>query len=671
MSNKEMKIDFSGNRMLSLASDLIDEGNLIDALKLINDNDDRNGISALSLNLRANVYDDLYLYDMSINTHLKLLAYIDKRDDYPGMDLITETYSDLVALFESIDDEFAAKTYYGKLVIFKEGKQVEEVVDKITDEELFAPQKPVFADVKDEMDRLERIDEHIYNGRIDSALEELLKIKPTDKSYLQQKVMLGHCYIMKKQYEKAIECVKEVIKRHPADIDAGCILVQAYVMTDKKEEAQKEVLRLISKEPDTDQRIMRVAYAACDCGMDKEAYDLFRQLDREEAYDLRVRYFYAVSAYNSGRYNRCSEILKEILTVHNKSETAKYLARQINEKISKRVEREVLPRLEYNFELPPEEVDIYHDSLSNYKEYRDELAQKSIEECLNFYSETIGLEDNSIIIFDLIDILDRKYKDDLLEDLLLNTRLNFIYQNEIVRRLVLRDEDIEIGYSRFRVYSYLKISRLNIGSRCRKSFLNLYSDMVARVNLMYENCIPDFKAAVEALYIIMEKNKDFSSCRKSKLMFCAALYLAAEKGGIAALIFPVIESQYEIEREDILKVLHRSQDTLSKVSLNKRSILKDLSFINEEMYEAAFADEEWQANEKEADENSSGIDIKSLLDKMESTDSLPEGEEPDSEDMIELTKSQIEELIEELNKRNADKKDGHSDFDPNSDKDKN
>ncbi|HIU00469.1 MAG TPA: hypothetical protein IAB64_00615, partial [Candidatus Coproplasma excrementavium] len=71
--SKTEAMDFSDDRLLALAAEKLDEHNLIGALRLLNKNSALNFPDDRSFMLYAEIYDDMELYERSVNNWFRYL----------------------------------------------------------------------------------------------------------------------------------------------------------------------------------------------------------------------------------------------------------------------------------------------------------------------------------------------------------------------------------------------------------------------------------------------------------------------------------------------------------------------------------------------------------------------------------------------------------------------
>ena len=103
--SKTEEIDFSDERLLAIAADMLDDHNLIGALKILNKNAELNYDDDRSFMLYAEAFDDMELYERSINYWFR---YLDEAQDGD----LADAYEGLAVDFMNIDNEHFAAYYY-------------------------------------------------------------------------------------------------------------------------------------------------------------------------------------------------------------------------------------------------------------------------------------------------------------------------------------------------------------------------------------------------------------------------------------------------------------------------------------------------------------------------------------------------------------------------------
>ena len=77
---KTFSIDLSDDRLISIAADMVDSHNYISALKMLNKNAGLHGSDEDALMLYAEIFDDMGLYEKSVNGWFRYLDTADAGD---------------------------------------------------------------------------------------------------------------------------------------------------------------------------------------------------------------------------------------------------------------------------------------------------------------------------------------------------------------------------------------------------------------------------------------------------------------------------------------------------------------------------------------------------------------------------------------------------------------
>ena len=109
---KNIQLDFSLDRLVQTAEKLIDTHNYLGALKILNKNAELNGELDYAHLLSAQIFDDIGLYERSINELFKFLA----RSEFVDEDDLADAYEGLAVGFMNIGNEQFSAYYYNKLL---------------------------------------------------------------------------------------------------------------------------------------------------------------------------------------------------------------------------------------------------------------------------------------------------------------------------------------------------------------------------------------------------------------------------------------------------------------------------------------------------------------------------------------------------------------------------
>lgn len=105
-----MKIDLSSDRLIAVAADLVEEHNYISALKMLNKNAERNFNDEDSYMLYAEIFDDIGLYEKSVNSWFRYI-------DCTLSGELSEAYEGLAVAYMNLGDEHFSAYYYNKLLL--------------------------------------------------------------------------------------------------------------------------------------------------------------------------------------------------------------------------------------------------------------------------------------------------------------------------------------------------------------------------------------------------------------------------------------------------------------------------------------------------------------------------------------------------------------------------
>ena len=105
--NKSVSFDLSADRLVQTAENLIDSRDYLGALKILNKNAERNGDEAYVHMLYAQIFDDLGLYERSVNEWFKFIALSDDLDEEDLFD----AYEGLAVGFMNLGDEHFSAFY--------------------------------------------------------------------------------------------------------------------------------------------------------------------------------------------------------------------------------------------------------------------------------------------------------------------------------------------------------------------------------------------------------------------------------------------------------------------------------------------------------------------------------------------------------------------------------
>lgn len=499
---KRTAIDFSDDRLIGLASALIDEHNYIGALKILNKNAALNFNDADSYRLYAEIFDDIGLSERSINNWFRCL------DNSP--DELSEVYEGLAVGFMSLDNDEVAAYYYNKLLAETEEMSPEtrsEIVQRFfgkTPDPLKFAYPPNLADYSAQM---ERGVQYMREREYDKAVEQFEEVAEGNPRYFMARNYIAMCRIIDSKSEEAeAECLA-ILAKKPDDVQALTTLSAVKSEQKLTEESVALARRLLALNVSDPDDIYKIATVCCENKMHTEAYNLFCKLEGEMKYDSSVLFFKAVSAYNSGNMTECYDAFDSLLTIEPDAVVARYYYLRARE-------NERLGRSEtfgYFYRLPQELREEALDTLAHYCRLSKRAALKSAKDgavldCIKWaFDELESSEDNQLHYVAAMCAVKGGF-DDFLRELLLNAFISDGIKMSVLQELCARNQDNQFGMVVCNIYSCVDIYSLHIGRAKRKNFVTAYAVLVSRFGVLDEDYSARFCGAAERLYTCMSKS---------------------------------------------------------------------------------------------------------------------------------------------------------------------
>ncbi len=520
--SKTQPMDFSDDRLLDLAARKIDEHNLIDALKILNKNGEINFNDDRSYMLYAEAYDDMDLYERSINYWFRYL------DEAPEGDL-ADAYEGLAVCYMNIDNEHFAAYYYNKMLVETDDLTPEtrrEIINNFLrrqENPLKFAYPPQLADYSAEMSRGVEL---MRGQQFDKAVEEFDKVAEGNPRYLSARNYIAMCRVIEDKCDEAeAECLS-ILSKKPDDVQALTTLAAVKTEQKKAEEGRQIALKLVSlgaTEPDD---IYKIATVCCENKLHREAYGLFSKLGGELAYDTTVLYFKAISAYNCGLYRQSYAAFEDLLAVNPDAVVARYyyLRARENEKSG------TAEQFGYFYRLPQNMRESSLELISAYYRLSKRAAARfardvDILECIKWcFDETENTEDNQLHLIAALCAVKGGF-DDYVRGLLLNAFLSDGLKIAVLHDICARNEDNQFGVVICNIYKGVDIYALQIGRSKRKHFIEAHSLLVSRFAILDEGYSARFCSAAEKVYDDMSR--------------AGCLALAASVKSLAAAIFTV------------------------------------------------------------------------------------------------------------------------------------
>lgn len=525
---KTKKIDVSRDRIAKLADKYYNEGKYISALRLAHRELREYGGDPDVFARLCDIYEGMGLQGSAINYWFRFLD-IAVEEDLP------DVYEGLAINFLGIGNERQSAYYYEKLIDADETIPNEMKMDVA---QAFAQDKragyrftypPKLADYSKEMASGSKA---LKAGDSKRAIEIFDQVAKGSKQYASAKEMQAVAYLLEGKPDEAEKACLELLEEKPDEVRVLATLAAVYLEQGRTEESRAlaEKLSKLSLE-DTDD-LYKVATVCCENGLHEAAYQKFVQLDKKMPYDGRMMYFKAVSAYNSGHIKECERAFDELCTIYPDAEVAKYYLRQIRDYIEQTEggEQPQKPELIYFYHLPQEERENRCRNLIK-------LSSCPMDEAQIF--GLLALHDGYFQwCFDEMDGGDRDLQylglvtaahvraDEFLQDVLLDFEVADVLKIEILRMLIERNEDMDIGVVICCVYKCVPVYKIQIGRKRRKKFIEAYARLASKFILVNEKYSIKIKKAAEKLYRALEKHEALDLIESADDCACA-LYLLA------------------------------------------------------------------------------------------------------------------------------------------------
>ncbi|MDE7330610.1 MAG: tetratricopeptide repeat protein [Clostridia bacterium] len=546
---KFTEIDLSDDRLISIASDMVDNHKYIEALKMLNKNEGISGSDEDALMLYAEIYDDMGLYEKSVNGWFKYL-------DYAGAEDLSDCYEGLAVGFMNLGDEHFSAYYYNKLLLetdeldpVSREEIVKEFLSSNSDNPLkfvYPPELADFSEVFSEGVSL------MKSGEYEKAIEEFDKVADGNPKYLSARNYVAMCKIIADRTEEAAEECLYILNRDPDNVQALSTLAAVRSEEGKREESvvlAKKLLKIDVTEPD---EIYKIATVCCENKMHAEAYETFMRLPAEFDYDLNVLYFKAVSAFNCGKNEECLEAFDRLVTIYPDAVTARYYYNYVRGL----TEKDERTELSYFYRLPAEVRESSLKILAAYVRLSRTAAKKLAREidltaCIKWCFDEVEGGSGELQLLACHAAVKAEL-DELVRGFLLNAFLDDRIKIEILTALAERNAFDCFGVVICNVYRRITTQPLQTGRVKRSKFVRAYARLFAHFAILDSNYGASFADAAERLYDTLE-NENRLDCADDNDALCIAVY---KYSGVNAA---------EINEEDLYGFFEASKERVNKI----------------------------------------------------------------------------------------------------------
>ncbi len=512
--DKTAVIDFSADRLISIAADSMEEHSYIKALKMLNKNAVRNGNDEDSFLLYAEIFDDMGLYEKCINGWFKYLDYAGDCADLP------EAYEGLAVGFMGLGQENFAAYYYNKLLMETESELTPQNRQEIINSFLMK-EKPALrfawpAELADYSAELNKGIELMSASDFDGAIKEFEKVGEGNEKYYVARNYIAMCNIITDRNEEAEQECLHILKGDPNNIHALTTLSAVKSQQHDKEEARKLAYRLLEINPTDSDDLYKIATVCCENGLHEEAYDLFCRMDERFEYDCSFLFFKAIAAYNCGKIEKSIQVFDTLLTIYPNAVTADYWYYVVLEESKK--DAEDRRELEYFYRLPSSECETHIAMLTALNRLSDVNAQTVLKEvdlsnaihwCMDEGEPNATEELRLLGAFTAL----KAGLDDTVRDVLLDSFIPDHVKLELLSGRTQQNKEGVYGIVLCNMYRRVTINRVELGRKKRKAFLHAYGLAFSRFAILDESYSARIAIAVESLYDKLLEEERLDDCR--------------------------------------------------------------------------------------------------------------------------------------------------------------
>ena len=547
---KVTKIDLSADRLLTLATELVDNHNYIGALKILNKNSQLNGIFDEPLALYAEIFDDMGLYEKCVNGWFK---YMDEAD---YVDL-SDCYEGLAISYMNLGNEHYSAYYYNKLL--SESDEVDaDMREEILREFQSNEENPLkFSYPPALEDCSEYINggiAHMKAGEYDRAIEEFEKVGEGNPRYLSARNYVAMCKIISDRCEEAEQECLAVLEKYPDDVQALTTLAAVKTEAGKREEALSLAQKLLGLELTDPENIYKIATVCCENKLHAEAYGLFKKLTGELQYDLNIMYFKAVSAFNSGKFEESFSAFDDLCTIYPEAVTARYYYRRARAM----AESGDIKELSYFYRMPNDVRESSLKLLAAYLRLSSAAAKKlatevDLSDCIKWCFDEIEGYGGSELQLLAAQVAAKARLDGIVRNVLLDAFIDDRLKIEVLTSLAERNEFECFGVVICHIYRRITTAALDIGRLKKKYFVQAYARLVAHFSVLEDENGFLFAEAAESIYNNLAEHGRLEEVKNVDLL-TAAIYRLSDVNA-AGIEGDKIYSFFEVDKKHVDNLL--------------------------------------------------------------------------------------------------------------------
>ena len=522
--SKTVQIDLSGDRLISIAADMVDEHNYIGALKMLNKNAEITGNDEDSYMLYAEIFDDIGLYERSVHNWFKFM-------DLAQFTELSECYEGLAVGYMNLGNDHFSAYYYNKLLM--ETNEVdaatrEQIVRdflSVENNHLKFVWPPEIADVSDIISEGVNF---MKLGDYEKAYDKFDLVAEGNPKWGAARNYMAMCLIVQDRNDQAEQECLRVLEKYPDNIQALTTLAAVKTEAGKHSEAHELTRRLLALDLKDSDEIYKIATVCGENKFHEDAYHLFCKMENDYAYDLNILYFKAVSAFNAQRYEESFEAFDKLLTVYPDAVTAQYwygVARSLREE-------DKWEELSYFYTLPQQLKQSSLKMLAAFLKLPKKQAEQLADE-LNIsgpirwcFDDTTPASTEELQLLAAHAAVKAKM-DDYIRDLLLQPFISDRIKIDILENLAERNTENNFGVVVCNVYKRVTMRKLYTGIKKRVNFVRAYSRLVAHFSILDDEYGERFAVACEKLYGRLESEERLDAAKDVDAL-TAAVFVEAD-----------------------------------------------------------------------------------------------------------------------------------------------
>lgn len=521
---KTGRIDLSEKRLARLADKYYNEGDYFSALKFAYKQYEFYGGDGDVFTRFADIYEGMGLHLSAINWLYRFLDIANEQD-------LPDIYEGLAVNYLNIGNETQSAYYYNKLIDADETLPDEtkwEILNAFSKDKrskfrfVYPPQ---LADYTKEIEYGSKL---LKTGNCKGAVAVLDTVAKGSKDYASAKEMQAVAHLLSGELSDAENACRELLAEIPDNTRVLATLGAVYLEQGREEESRAIALKLYAQKHDDTDDLYKVATVCCENGLHREAYEKFCQLEKKLPFDGRMLYFKAVSAYKCGYLEESEKAFNTLCTVYPDAEVAKYYLKALRLRDENGLQAEDEPT--YFYHLSKEEREARCRSLVHIgKCARDEAQLFGLIALHDGYFawcfDEMDGEDHDLQYLAIV-TAEHVRADSFLKEILLDCEVADVLKIETLRLLYMRNEDLEVGLVLCHIYRKVFLSRIRLGRKKRRRFLEGYSALASKFVVVNDAYGERIRASAEKLYTDLEKADGLDLIEKAEDCACA-LYFAS------------------------------------------------------------------------------------------------------------------------------------------------